>query len=199
VLLVRTGAVDVRGRKVVYDIKCSSIVPKAVRSMGGEALVERSGHAYIRQRMLSENARFGVEVSGHYFYRELAGGDDAMVSALRVAAMALGEPLAELRRRLVAEHHITPDVRVKVPAERQEEIIESLSRFHGGREQLRLDGLRVELPEGWGLVRKSITEPKLTFRFEAESAVALEKVVKNFTAPLDEELKKEIFEKAFME
>jgi len=192
VMLVKSGSLDVAGQKVVHDIKCSSIVPEAVSEAGGTPLVEKSGHAYIRRRMLSANARFGVEVSGHYFYRELAGGDDGLVSAVRVIRMAAATPLAELRRRCVRKYHITPDIRVNVPPERQDEILAALEEHHENRPHSRADGLRVEFDGGWALVRKSITEPKLTFRFEATRAESLKEIMAVFCDPLDTILKEAI-------
>jgi len=191
-LMVRTRAVDVSGAKVIHDIKCASIVANAVRETGGEPLVEKSGHAYIRRRMRREDARFGVEVSGHLFYRELAGGDDALYSGLRVLAMSGRGALGPLRRELTPTYFITPDIRIEVGAAAQEEIILLLGAYHNGHPQSRVDGLRVDFADGWALVRKSITEPRLTFRFESASASGLSALVGNFIEPLEDELREKI-------
>ena len=195
-LLLRTGTVGVRGEKVIHDIKCASIVSEAVRDEGGRALVEKSGHAYIRRRMRAENARFGVEVSGHLFYRELAGGDDAMYSALRVLAMASRKPLTALGAELTRGCFITPDIRIEADAETREKAIAELADFHRDKNPTRIDGLRVAFPGGWALVRKSITEPKLTFRFEAESIRELRTLIREFVEPLEPELREKVIREA---
>jgi phosphomannomutase/phosphoglucomutase len=69
------------GERFVYDLKFSDRVPETARALGAEPLIERSGHAFIRGRMLKSGARFGDEISGHYFFRDLAGGDDGMFAA----------------------------------------------------------------------------------------------------------------------
>ena len=81
VLFVRHLLARHPGATVVYDQKSSSIVPEEVATAGGRALVERSGHAFIRRRLLTENALLGGEISGHYFFDEL-GGDDSLYASL---------------------------------------------------------------------------------------------------------------------
>jgi len=195
-LLIRTRTVDVRGEKVVCDIKCASIVRRAAEAEGAVSLVEKSGHAYIRRRMRAERARFGVEVSGHLFYRELDGGDDAMFSALRVLAMVSERRLDELAAELTPAYFITPDIRVALDSEAAERAIAKLAEFHREREHTRIDGLRVEFAGGWALARKSITEPKLTFRFEAASARELNELIEKFLEPLDAPLRGKVIEEA---
>ncbi|MGB9620381.1 MAG: phosphomannomutase/phosphoglucomutase, partial [Armatimonadota bacterium] len=70
------------GDKVVLDQKCSAAVHDVVRALGAVPLMEKSGHTFIKTRMIIENARFGGEISGHLFYRELGGGDDGLYSAI---------------------------------------------------------------------------------------------------------------------
>ena len=89
------------GERFVYDVKFSDRIPEAARRLGAEPLVERSGHAFIRSRMLESKARFGAEVSGHYFFRDLAGGDDGLFAAcwmIAHLAQSADGSLAELRR-----------------------------------------------------------------------------------------------------
>ncbi|MFW6107534.1 MAG: phosphomannomutase/phosphoglucomutase, partial [bacterium] len=158
---------EARGEKVVCDLKCSQAVLDAVRERGAEPLLERSGHAFIKTRMIRERARFGGELSGHFFYRELGGGDDGLFSILRVAELVgrLDEPLAELVDAM-PRYAITPDLRVPYEKGDGAQRLEELARAADG-EVLRIDGVRVHYPDGWGLARVSVTEPLLTFRFES--------------------------------
>ncbi len=85
------GAILVRrlfpGATVVYDLKCASVLPKAITSCGGRAVLQKSGHGFIKSSMIDESADLGVEVSGHFFFRALGGGDDGLFAALLLAAM----------------------------------------------------------------------------------------------------------------
>jgi len=155
------------GEKVVCDIKCSKAVLDAVEACGATVVLERSGHAFIKTRMITENARFGGELSGHFFYRELDGGDDGLYSILRVAELARGapEPLAAIVDAM-PRYATTPDIRIGYDAGDGPARLDEIAAAADG-EVLRLDGVRVAYPEGWGLARCSVTEPLLTFRFEA--------------------------------
>ncbi len=168
VLLARhilTGSTG--GQKVVCDLKCSQAVLEAIEACGGTPLLERSGHAFIKTRMIHEDARFGGELSGHFFYRELGGGDDALYSILRVVelANAASTPLSALVDAL-PHYAITPDIRIPYEADDGRARPEELAAAAEG-DVLRLDGARVTYPDGWALARCSVTEPLLTFRFEA--------------------------------
>ena len=155
------------GDKAVCDIKCSRAVLDAIEARGAEPLLERSGHAFIKTRMIQESARFGGELSGHFFYRELDGGDDGLYSILRIAELArdAGRPLSAVVDAM-PRYAITPDVRVPYGRGDGESRLDELAAGADG-EVLRLDGVRVAWPDGWALARVSVTEPLLTFRFEA--------------------------------
>lgn len=169
------------GETVVQDLKLSRIIKAAVEANTGQLALERSGHAYIKRRMLEENALFGCEASGHYFYRELAGGDDGLFTALllldflRRKGVTLDQCLCD-----VPPHVITPDIRLEMGAEDARELIERVAAREAVERVNRLDGVRVEYPEGWALARVSITEPRITFRFEADSAETLPELVDRF-------------------
>lgn len=166
---------------VVHDIKCASVVPRAVRAAGGRPIEERSGHAFQRARMVRENALFGGEASGHFFYRTLGGNDDGLYTALLVASRvaARGDALSRLLAAFPVPP-ITPDIRI--PCERAE--IESLLRTVADREDenrvSRIDGVRVRYRDGWALARPSVTEPILTLRFEARRAADLPRLARRF-------------------
>lgn len=156
-----------RPHKVVLDIKCSKAVLDAITAFGAQPLLERSGHAFIRARMRAEDALFGGELSGHFFYRELEGGDDGLYSILRLAELANAAPEAISALVDAMPHYATtPDIRVPYPAPDGPSRIEQIAQAATGQ-VLRLDGVRVTYPDGWGLARCSVTEPVLTFRFEA--------------------------------
>ena len=173
---------EAAGEKVVCDLKCSQAVLEAIRQAGATPLLERSGHAFIKTRVIDERARLGGELSGHFFYRELGGADDALYSALRFGelANAAGAPLSALVDSL-PRYAITPDNRLPYPAADGPARLEQHAEAARG-DVLRIDGVRVAYPDGWALARCSVTEPVLTFRFEA-FAGSPEGIAGRFLAP----------------
>jgi len=186
VILARHILNNNSGVKVVYDLKCSSVVPEAVTQAGGIPIPERSGHTFIKTRMIVEEAVFGGEISGHYFYRELRGGDDGLYSALLMAGIlaAGGCRLSDLADS-IAEYATTPDIRLPFSGD-GEQIIARIADHFPTADVSKLDGVKVSFPGGWGLARISVTEPAITLRFEAENGDRLREIVDVFLEPAPE-------------
>ena len=184
---------ELRGQRFVYDLKFSERLVEHARELGAEPVAERSGHAFIRAKMVETGAMFGAEVSGHYFFRSLDGGDDGFYAACRLIAHLArsGDSLGELRRQCPTIY-ITPDLRLSVPREAQAEILESVHTAWESFEQTTIDGIRIETPSGWILVRPSVTEEALTFRFESIDWQALDDLVERFSNSLPDELGDEL-------
>ena len=165
--------------EVIFDIKCSSIVPEGVRQAGGTPVMEKSGHAFIKTSLLRRNALMGGEISGHFFFREL-GGDDGLYATLLMAKIVAesGQGLAALADSL-PRYPITPDIRLPCPPEEAQAIVAELAEAFGEQpdcEVSTLDGVRIAWPDGWALIRPSVTEPLLTLRFEARSEERLAQI-----------------------
>jgi phosphomannomutase len=186
VLLESFGA-EAEGQSFVYDLKFSDRVAETARRLGAEPLVERSGHAFIRRRVLETGALFGAEISGHYFHRCLEGGDDGLFTACWLIAWLAhsGRSLAEHRRDCPAVF-ITPDLRVALEPARQPDVLAGVRRAWSDHRQSSLDGVRIDFPDGWALVRSSVTEAGLTFRFESTGWSQLQHLVERFCEPLGE-------------
>lgn len=169
VLMVRDVLRACPGGGVVYDLKSSSVVADETLAAGGRPLMERSGHAFIKRRLLDEGAELGGEISGHYFYREL-GGDDALYATLRLCNIldrlnvSLGQAIDT-----VPDYPITPDIRLPCPPGVARRVLGELERAFADLPIGQVDGVRVSFPEGWGLARLSVTEPMITLRFEAHT------------------------------
>jgi phosphomannomutase len=178
---------ELRGDRFVYDLKFSDRMAEAARQLGAEPLRERSGHAFLRARMRESGAVFGAEVSGHYFYRGLYGGDDGLYSAcLLIEHLARSErTLAQLRRACPAVY-MTPDLRVSMAPAQQPKVLQEVCAAWADFPQSLTDGVRIDMPGGWALVRSSVTEPALTFRFEGLDWHALEDLVERFCDALPE-------------
>ncbi len=166
---------------VVYDQKCSLIVPEAIRSAGGEPIIERSGHTFIKTAFLKNSAPYAGEISGHHFFRKLQG-DDGVIASLYMAGLLQdsGSTLAELADAIEV-YPITPDIRLKMDSSTANRVLDNLERRLAGEARfVKLDGLRAEFADGWGIARLSVTEPAMTFRFEGRDKAALVRVIQRF-------------------
>lgn len=184
-ILLQSMALDLPGQGFVYDHKFADGIPQAARELGAEPLPEQTGHAFVRSRMATTGARFGAETSGHYFFRELGGGDDGLFAACRMIAFVArsGDLLSELRRE-APEAFITPELRVGVKSKHHADVLRQVREAFAEYPQTDFGGVRVNLPEGWALVRSSITEPAMKFRFESSDWNRLAKLVWRFTSAL---------------
>jgi phosphomannomutase / phosphoglucomutase len=172
--------------KVVYDLKLSKVVPETVGRCGGEAIVQKSGHTFIKRTMLETGAILGGEYTGHLFYKELEGGDDGLFSALFVASLLVEKkvPFSKLISDL-PEYYSTPDLRIRYAGEKEGLIRDALA--HAKKQGARLvliDGVKAEYEEGWALMRASVTEPAFTFRFEGNTKADMLNVAERFLSGL---------------
>lgn len=169
------------GATIVYDQKCSDVVREEILRGGGRPLIERSGHTFIKTTFLETRAAYAGELSGHHFFAEL-GGDDGLLASLRMAALlqSSGQTLAQLVAG-IPRYPITPDIRLTVaPGEAATIIAGVIENVRDAIEISRLDGVRARFPDGWGLVRASVTEPVITLRFEGHTPEALERIKHEF-------------------
>lgn len=161
------------GDSFVYDQKSSSIVTEEAERLGVEAIMERSGHAFIKKRFLERGSALAGEISGHFFFGEL-GYDDGLFAAMLVADLVKrsGKKLSELYADL-PKKRITPDYRIRVKYADQQPILDRIEHCAAEYKINRLDGVRVETPDGWMLIRKSVTEEAMTVRMEARDEKTL--------------------------
>lgn len=163
-------------RKVVYDIKCSSIVADEAKRCGGIPLMERSGHTFIKTTLLREQAGLGGEISGHLFFGEL-GRDDALFATLLFLQILseAGQPLSALLAD-IPYYPITPDLRLPCSPEERDAILAELPAAFAGHDISNVDGVRVDFGNGWVLARASVTEPLITVRFEGHTEARLQEI-----------------------
>jgi len=172
---------------IVYDSKCSLVVPETVSRCGGTPLMARSGHTFVQNRFLSAHALLAGELSGHFFWREL-GFDDGLFSALKVLELLDGNKtgLAALNRA-IPRYLITPDIRLPFTGD-PGKILAAVRRKLSPFPVSTIDGVRVEFPDCWGMIRPSVTEPLLTFRGEGKTKERLTFIINLFLAALPAEI-----------
>jgi len=179
--------VDNPGGKVIFDVKASDLVEEVVKGAGGVPIMSRTGHSFIKERLRQEKALIGGEVSGHLFFADrYFGFDDGIYAAVRLVELLSGtdKRLSELVAGLPT-YAATPEYRVDCPDDRKFQVVEQLADYFARDYQvITVDGARVKIDGGWGLVRASNTQPALGLRFEAVSADKLEKIVDLFRQTL---------------
>jgi len=163
------------GARIVYDPRASRAVPDRVAAAGGVALMHRVGHAFIKKRMRDENAVFGGEVSGHFYFRENWFADNGMVPALLVLEMLgrTGRKLSELLRPLRERYHISGEINSRV-SDVEAALLRIQERYRDGRIQ-KLDGVSVDYDSWHFNVRPSNTEPLLRLNLEAYDREEMER------------------------
>ncbi|HKG10156.1 MAG TPA: phosphomannomutase/phosphoglucomutase [Gaiellaceae bacterium] len=164
------------GAKVIYDLRASWAVPETVERAGGVPLINRVGHAFIKQRMRQEGAVFGGEVSGHYYFRDFSQADSGVVPFLLMLELVSrsGKKLSELLKPLRERYFITGELNTPVPdvAVKLQELKE---RFGPEGTVSHLDGISVEAGDWHMNVRPSNTEPLLRLNLEARSEELMER------------------------
>lgn len=174
------------GADIVFDIKCSRRLPALISRVGGRPVMWKSGHSMIKAKMQETGALLGGEMSGHIFFKERwYGFDDGLYSACRVLEILSMQPPGISSAKLLAQYPTgltTPEINITVGEHRKFELIEALrQKADWGQGKLTgIDGIRVDYPSSWGLVRASNTTPVLVLRFEADKPQELEAVQQLF-------------------
>jgi phosphomannomutase len=167
------------GERIVHDVSCSKLVEEVCRENGVIPVVSRVGHTFILEKMLSEKARFGGEISSHLYFGEIYGLDDAIFATLKIAELLslTGRRLSQLIGELPRYEFFKRDY--EVPDEIKFQLIRDLTFLFekAGHEIMTLDGVKVELEEGWFILRASNTLPQVKLIAEARSRQALEEIV----------------------
>jgi phosphomannomutase/phosphoglucomutase len=167
------------GTPGIVEVKCSQVLYDEIARLGGKPLFYRTGHSLIKAKMKEIGAVFTGEMSGHMFFAdEYYGYDDAVYAAARLLRILSNSdrPLSGLLGD-VPRYPITPEVRVDCPDERKFEVVTNLTEQLRQRyEVIDVDGARVVLPDGWGLVRASNTQPALVLRAEGKTPDALARI-----------------------
>jgi phosphomannomutase len=164
------------GAKIIYDVRASWAVPDTISKAGGEPLVNRVGHAFIKHRMREEGAVFGGEVSGHYYFRDFSQADSGVVPFLLMLELISkrGQKLSELLQPYRDRYFLTGELNTPVP-DVAAKLSELEERFAGEGEVSHLDGVSVEADEWHMNVRPSNTEPLLRLNLEARSRDLMER------------------------
>ncbi len=173
------------GAKIIFDVKCSSLLPKDILEHGGEPIMSRTGHSFIKNKLKETDAELGGEMSGHIFFNDRwYGFDDAIYTGARLLEIIskTDKTCAEIFAELPSSVS-TPEINIHFDKQGQQyDAMEALSNSidFPGSEINTLDGVRVDYEKCWGLVRASNTTPCLVLRFEGSDKEALNSIKSQF-------------------
>ena len=166
------------GETIIYDVRASYAVKDVVGRYGGRALMNRVGHAFIKRRMREENAIFGGEVTGHYYFRENFYADNGFIPALMILELMSkkGQSLRDLLKPLREKYFISGEINTKVASmDVADRKIQELKRVYAGANPYELDGVSAEFDDWHFNVRQSNTEPLLRLNLEGLTPEIMER------------------------
>jgi phosphomannomutase/phosphoglucomutase len=185
ILYARDVLSRIPGAKIIFDVKCSSLLPKDISEHGGEPIMSRTGHSFIKNKLKETDAELGGEMSGHIFFKDRwYGFDDAIYTGARLLEIIskTDKTCAEIFAEL-PDSVSTPEINIHFDEQgQQHDAMKALSNNvdFPGSEINTIDGVRVDYENCWGLVRASNTTPCLVLRFEGNDKEALKSIKNQF-------------------
>ena len=174
----------VPGGEIIYDVKCTRLLAPFIRERGGKPTMWQTGHALIKKKLKETGAPLAGEMSGHVFFKERwFGFDDGLYTGARLLEILAraADPSAVLKALPNATS--TPELNIKMAEGEPFVLLDELKAsacFTDAEEVIRIDGLRVEYKDGFGLARPSNTTPVVVLRFEADNPAALARIQDDF-------------------
>ncbi|MGF6769010.1 phosphomannomutase/phosphoglucomutase [Paraburkholderia sp. GAS199] len=173
-----------KGAQIIYDVKCTRNLAKWVKEKGGEPLMWKTGHSLVKAKLRETGAPLAGEMSGHVFFKDRwYGFDDGLYTGARLLEILTRVEDPSKLLNSLPNSNSTPELQLKLEEGENFELIARLqqnAKFTGADDVVKIDGLRVEYPDGFGLARSSNTTPVVVMRFEADSDEALKRIQEDF-------------------
>ncbi|OLL33015.1 phosphomannomutase/phosphoglucomutase [Burkholderia sp. SRS-W-2-2016] len=173
-----------KGAQIIYDVKCTRNLAKWVKEKGGEPLMWKTGHSLVKAKLRETGAPLAGEMSGHVFFKDRwYGFDDGLYTGARLLEILTRVQDPSKLLNSLPNSHSTPELQLKLEEGENFELIARLQQsatFTGADNVVKIDGLRVEYPDGFGLARSSNTTPVVVMRFEADNDAALKRIQEDF-------------------
>ncbi len=167
------------GAAIVSEVKCSQTLYDDIERRGGRGIMWKAGHSLIKAKMKEEGALLAGEMSGHLFFKHRwYGFDDGIYSSARLLELVArdGRPLSQMLDG-IPQVFASPEIRADFAEEKKFEAVKrATEKLRKAGRTVEVDGVRVIVPGGWGLIRASNTQPLLVLRWEAESEARLQEI-----------------------
>jgi len=172
------------GAEIIFDVKCTRNLFAWIRDHGGTPTLWKTGHSLIKGKMKETGALLAGEMSGHVFFKERwYGFDDGLYAGARLLEILSRQPDIDAAFARLPDSVNTPELQIRLKEGENYALIARMQQsatFKGAREIIRIDGLRVEYPDGFGLARSSNTTPVIVLRFEGDNPEALRRIQEDF-------------------
>ena len=176
------------GAEILFDVKCTRNLAPWIRDHGGRPTMWKTGHSLIKAKMKETGALLAGEMSGHIFFKERwYGFDDGAYAGARLLEFLSGVPDIKSVFDSLPDSINTPELQIRLAEGENYALIDQLqknAKFSNAREVIKIDGLRVEYADGFGLARSSNTTPVVVLRFEADNSTALKRIQEEFRGVL---------------
>ena len=176
------------GQTIIYDVKCSRHVAVAIREAGGVPLMWQTGHSLIKAKLAETGAPLAGEMSGHVFFKERwFGFDDGLYTGCRLLEILSRSANPSEVLEALPQGVSTPELKLEMAEGEPHALIKRLQTegvFAGATDVLKIDGLRADYPDGFGLARASNTTPVVVLRFEGDTPEALSRIQDAFRKQL---------------
>jgi len=176
------------GATILFDVKCSQRLAPEIEAAGGVPMMYKTGHSLIKARMKEVNSPLGGEMSGHIFFKERwYGFDDGTYAGARLLEILSRVPDAGIVLNALPTSFSTPELNVACKEGEPHAVVEALiksAKFAAPAKISTIDGVRVDWPDGFGLIRASNTTPVLVLRFEGHTQQAMERIEADMLALL---------------
>lgn len=172
------------GGKIIFDVKCTRNLAPWISQHGGTPIMWKTGHSFIKAKLIEEKALLAGEMSGHLFFKERwYGFDDGLYAGARLLELMSRETDINATLNNLPDSLNTPEIQVRTAEGENHALIAQLQQqatFNNPQQVITIDGLRVEYSDGFGLARASNTTPVIVLRFEADNEIALKRIQDDF-------------------
>jgi phosphomannomutase/phosphoglucomutase len=173
------------GAEIIFDVKCTRNLFPWIRKHGGKPLMWKTGHSLLKAKLKETGAPLGGEMSGHVFFKDRwYGFDDGLYAGARMLELLSRVDDATKLLDSLPDSISTPEINVDLHREGENHKLiaglQKTAKFKDATDVNTIDGLRVEYPDGFGLMRASNTTPVIVLRFEADTDAALSRIQREF-------------------
>jgi phosphomannomutase/phosphoglucomutase len=172
------------GGRIIFDVKCTRNLAPWIKQHGGEPIMWKTGHSFIKGKLKETGALLAGEMSGHIFFKERwYGFDDGLYAGARLLELLSARADINVALNEIPDAFSTPELQIRLKEGENYELIAQLqktARFDNPERVITTDGLRVEYEDGFGLARSSNTMPVIVLRFEADNEAALQRIQNDF-------------------
>ena len=173
------------GGRIIFDVKCTRNLAPWIERHGGEPIMWKTGHSFIKSKLKETGALLAGEMSGHIFFKERwYGFDDGLYAGARLLELLSHQADIDAVLHAIPDAISTPELQIKLNEGENYALIAQLQKtacFDNPERIITTDGLRVEYKDGFGLARSSNTMPVIVLRFEADNEAALKRIQRDFS------------------